>query len=326
MSGQPNVFEAASTRRPRAPRSSRAAVVRVAGRALAPRPAEASVGAPRRVSGVGLSALVMLLAVSGCGGTGSLTFTTWGEDYIEQGIPTDSREVTGFVDGWSLTYTRFLVALGEVTLAKQTGERGPVQDAARVVDLVKPGPVELFGFTGVPAEKWDRVSYAIAPASASAQAAGALDAGDLERMRAGLSILIEGHATDGAATKRFAWAFTTDTLYADCTNPDFGEGVTVPTGGQEVVQLTVHGDHFWYDDLTSPEAVLRFQAIADADADADGEVTLAELSSVPLTFLPLGQYGTGSARHVKTLADFVTALGRTVGHFRGEGDCVSHAR
>lgn len=284
----------------------------------------------RRVATVALGArsawVAVVLAASGCGGTGSLTFTTWGEDYIEHGIPKDSPEVTGFVDGWSLTYTKFLVALGGVTLAKQTGEQGPVQDAPRVVDLVRPGPVELFGFTDVPAEKWDRVSYAIAPATAGAQAVGALDASDLERMRGGLSIAVEGHATDGAATKHFSWAFTTDTLYEDCTNPDFGEGVTVPTGGQEVVQLTVHGDHFWYDDLTSPEAVLRFQAIADADADADGEVTLAELSAVPLTFLPLGQYGTGSARHVKTLADFVTALGRTVGHFRGEGDCVSHAR
>lgn len=271
--------------------------------------------------------LALVIALSGCGGTGSLTFTTWGEDYIEHGIPTDSPEATGFVDGWSLTYTRFLVTLSAVTLARQSGEQGPVQDAPRVADLVKPGPVDLFTFTDVPAEKWDRVSYVIAPAPASARAAGRIDASDVERMQtAGLSIFIEGHATDGASTKRFAWAFTTDTLYDECTNPDFGEGVTVPTGGQDVVQLTVHGDHFWYDDLTSPEASLRFQAIADADADADGEVTLAELDAVPLTFLPLGRYGTGSARHVKTLKDFVTALGRTVGHFRGEGDCLSHAR
>lgn len=273
---------------------------------------------------VGLAWLVVL---GGCGGDGSLAFTAWGEDYIERGIPVDSPEETGFVDGWTVTYTRFVVVLGEVTLAKKTGEAGPAQDAPRVVDLVKKGPVALFTFADVPAGKWERVSYAIAPATSQVVAAGAIDAGDVERMRAGgLSVYVEGVGAAGGVTKHFAWGFTTYTRYEDCTNPDFGEGVTVPTGGQEVVQLTQHGDHFWYDDLQSPEASLRFQAIADADADGDGDVTLAELDAVPLTFLPLGQYGTGSARHVKTLKDFVTALGRTVGHFRGEGDCLSRAR
>lgn len=271
--------------------------------------------------------LLCVFALGGCGGEGSVAFTAWGEDYIERGIPVDSPEETGFVDGWALTYTRFLVVLGEVTLAKQTGEVGPTQDAPRVVDLVRPGPVPLFTFEGVPAGKWDRVSYAVVPATPLAVPAGAIDASDVERLRAGgLSVFVEGRGTSGAVTKRFAWGFTTDTRYEHCINPDFGEGVTVPTGAEEVVQLTQHGDHFWYDDLQSPEASLRFQAIADADADGDGDVTLAELDAVPLTFLPLGQYGTGSARHVKTLKDFVTALGRTVGHFRGEGDCLSRAR
>jgi hypothetical protein len=144
--------------------------------------------------------------------------------------------------------------------------------------------------------------------------------------QAGLSLFVEGVATKGATTKRFAWGFSTNTLYDECRNDDFGEGATVPTGGQEVVQLTIHGDHLWYDDLESPNAKLRFEAIANADGNQDGQVTLEELAAMPLTSLPLGQYGTGSAGHVKTLKDFVSSLGRTVGHFRGEGACVSKAR
>lgn len=58
----------------------------------------------------------------------------------------------------------------------------------------------------------------------------------------------------------------------------------------------------------------------------DGVITLDELAAVQLTSLPLGQYGTGSAGSVHTLKDFVSALSRTVGHFRGEGECVSRAR
>lgn len=272
--------------------------------------------------------LAVMMVLAGCGpGVGNLSVTTWGEEYIEDRIPVDSADVTGFVDGWSVKYERFLVVLGEFSLAKKTGEQGRKQEAAAIVNLVKPGPVEVFSWKDVPAQKWDRVSYSIAPAKPSATGIGAIDAADVERMKTGaLSLYVEGTATKDAASKHFAWGFTTDTLYDECTNEDFGDGVTVPTGGQEVVQLTVHGDHFFYDDLESPDAKLRFEALAQADANSDGDITLEELANVQLTSLPLGQYGTGSAGSVKTLKDFVTALSRTVGHYRGEGECVSKAR
>jgi hypothetical protein len=47
---------------------------------------------------------------------------------------------------------------------------------------------------------------------------------------------------------------------------------------------------------------------------------------VQLTTLPIDQYGTGTVGNVKTLNDFVTALVRTLGHFRGEGECVTASR
>jgi len=273
---------------------------------------------------MGLCAVVL---ASGCGGAGSVQFTTWGEAYIEDKIPVDSMETTGFVDGWELKYARFVVVLSEVTLAKKTGEAGPKQTEAKVVDLVKKGPTDLLSFADVPSGKWDLLSYAILPATSTAASAGAIDAADVERMRTGgLSMFVEGSATKGATTKHFAWPLALNTEYQECTNDDFGEGVTVPNGAQEVVQLTIHGDHFWYDDLQSPDAKLRFDAIASADANGDGEVTLDELAAVQLTALPLGQYGTGSAANVKTLKDFVFSLSRTVGHYRGEGHCHSHAR
>ncbi|MEW6431260.1 MAG: hypothetical protein AB1730_07095 [Myxococcota bacterium] len=272
--------------------------------------------------------LMVLLLAAGCGpGVGTLSVTTWGEAYIEDGIPVDSAQVTGFVDGWTVKYERFLVVLGEFSLAKKTGEQGPKQQAAGIVNLVKPGPVELFSWKDVPAAKWDRVSYGIGPAKSSATGIGAIDASDVERMKTGgLAVYVEGSATKNGTSKRFAWGFANDTLYDECTNMDYGDGVTIPTGGQEVVQLTIHGDHFFYDDLESPEAKLRFQALADADADADGAITLDELAAVQLTSLPLGQYGTGSAGSVKSLKDFIGALVRTIGHYRGEGECVSKAR
>ncbi|MGE3673147.1 MAG: hypothetical protein AB7K71_25965, partial [Polyangiaceae bacterium] len=91
------------------------------------------------------------------------------------------------------------------------------------------------------------------------------------------------------------------------------------------VQLTIQGDHLFYDDLTAENADLRFNSMAAADTNSDGEVTREELAAVQLFDLTEGSYGTGSASGVNTLDDFVEALTTTLGHFRGEGHCVSHS-
>ncbi len=274
---------------------------------------------------VGLS----FLGLAACGeGTGTVTFTTYGEDYIEKEIPAAVGDEAGFVDGWAVRYSKFLVMLGEVTVESHD-EVGATQGQSKVYDVHKPGPVVVETFTDLPAREWDHVSYAIAPWPDAV--AGNADAADVERMKSeGYSVYVEGTATKGAVTKRFQWGFATDTLYAHCESPDLGAGVTVPEGGDETVQLTIHGDHLFFDDLQSPDAKMRFDALAAADqlgiAGPDGEVTLEELAAVDLTELPQGQYGTGGVGNVRNLRDFVTALVRTVGHFRGEGECSPQAR
>jgi hypothetical protein len=107
--------------------------------------------------------------------------------------------------------------------------------------------------------------------------------------------------------------------------------VVVTNGGTDAVQLTVHGDHLFYDDLEAPTAQRRFDAIACADADANGDVTLEELGKASL--LPDSSaadpacrarpaYRPGS-QSVNDLGGFVRALARTTGHYRGVGECVS---
>jgi hypothetical protein len=264
---------------------------------------------------------LLALLFTGCGGTGDLSLTTWGEDFIEKELPSSA-----FEDGYSVRYSKFLVLYRDFTLATKTGTKGPTQQRPYVVDVTKPGPLELEKFEGVQALKWDAVSYGIGPAS-DAVGVGGIAAADVEAMKsAGASVWVEGTVSKGAVSKTFSWKFDLDTHYEHCTNPDFGEGATVPTGGTEVVQLTVHGDHLWYDDLQSDTAKVRGQAMVDADRDADGVITQAELQAVQLTSLPLGQYGTGGASRVKTLYDFVRVEARTVGHYRGEGECDAVAR
>lgn len=266
--------------------------------------------------------VAFLVVASGCTGSGNLSLTTWGEDYIEKEIP-----ASAFEDGWSVKYTKFIVSFRDFTLATKTGTKGPVQKSPSLADVTKPGPTELEKFESIPALKYDAVSYAVGPASADSVGVGAIASADVEAMKSGASsVWVEGSLSKGGVTKTFSWKFDTSTHYENCTNPDFGEGATVPTGGTETVELTTHGDHLWYDDLQSPDAKLRGTAIAAADANSDGVITQAELAQVQLTTLPLGQYGTGGASSVKTLADFQRALVRTVGHYRGEGECdaVAH--
>lgn len=265
-----------------------------------------------------------LLGLAACGeGTGTVTFTTYGEDFIEREIP-----ASAFEDGWTVRYSKFLVMLGEVTVETH-GEVAATQATAKVFDVHRQGPVVVETFRDLPAKEWDHVSYAIAPWP-HAEGVNA-DAADVARMKSeGSSVYVEGTATKGSVTKRFAWGFPTDTLYTHCESPDLGAGVTVPKDGLETVQLTLHGDHLFFDDLQSPEAKMRFDAMAAADqlgtAGPDGQVSLEELAAVDLTELPAGQYGTGGVGNVRNLRDFVTALVRTVGHFRGEGECSPQSR
>lgn len=274
-----------------------------------------------------------LVGLCGCTGTGGVTFTTYGEDYIEREIPAATGDEAGFVDGWTVRYEKFLVVLGEVKVANRQGEVAAEQPKQKVFNLHKPGPVEVERFTNLPSEEWDEVSYAIAPPATDAAAGNASDS-DVQWMKQNsFALYVEGVATKGEVTKRFQWGFRENTLLEHCESPDVGRGVTVPSGGEETVQLTMHGDHLFFDDLQSPEAKMRFDALAAADrmgsedsAGADGVVSLEELAAVDLTELPADRYGTGGAANVRNLHDFVRALVRTVGHYRGEGECAPRAR
>lgn len=279
-------------------------------------------------TGFGLALTVCL----GCpGGQGTASFTTWGEDYIEQEIPADPSGEAGFVDGWSVTYQKFLVVFHAIEVADRKGKVGAALERSILVDNTKPGVKELVSFPDLDAKHWQKVSYQIkAPDDETEIVAASKD--DLVLMRdGGFSIYIAGLATkevDGTTvTKKFHWGFDTATQYRDCQQPaENGQarpGIVVTEGGEDVSELTTHGDHFFYDRLAESDdpavkTSLRFDAIAQADADEDGVITLEELSQVGLDLKLYNPSGFSAV----TMADFVTALSRTVGHFRGEGECT----
>ena len=230
------------------------------------------------------------------------TATIYGEAFIEEGIPADE-----FVDGWSVTFDRFLISVGEVSLAG-----APLSDAAQrfqVFDLAQASGGAGFEVgSGAHAVTDPDVGYIIAPSADAV--AGNASAGDLELMtQGGHSLHIVGTATragDPPMTRTFTWSFATRTMYAACD-----------IDGASAAQLTIHGDHLFYDDLVSAEPNLAFDLIAAADTDDDGEITEAELRAVDIT--TEARYQVGDLTAITDLWRFLEQQTATLGHINGEG-------
>ncbi len=248
--------------------------------------------------------LFMLLA--GCGGEGTWTLTTWGEEYIEDAIP-----AADFADGCEAVYDTFLVVDTDLALLDGDGEIVGEIPGALVYDMTQAGPYEI-GTVAVPATHYDAVTWRIAP-DASATAGNATDEQVSLMADLGASVYAEGTLTCGEISVSFAWDFDTDTTY-HCEPED----LTIPAGGEDGTELTVHGDHLFYDGLENPDAEVRGQAIVDADADEDGIVTMEELEAVAVAELG---YDVGSQAEVEDLYAFIAFLTRTLGHVDGEGHC-----
>lgn len=270
--------------------------------------------------------LLALLALGGCSeeGAGSATFTTWGEEYIEQGIPAGDD---GFVDGWSLKYDKFLVNFHQIKVATANGEVAESSPESYFVDNVVPGRKKLLTFSNVTAKSWDRVSYQIKPASGNARIVAGADDDLVMMVEAGYSIFIQGSARKDDLVKTFALGFSQGTQYDECHSQQGGKdtaGIVVTDGADDTSELTTHGDHFFYDRLqgsagSNVTTSLRFDAVAAADdnGDADGNITLEELENQPLDV----KLYDPSGLPVANMKDFISGLSRTVGHFRGEGEC-----
>jgi hypothetical protein len=238
-------------------------------------------------------ALLALLAPA-CGddgpSPGTLDVTIYGEEYIEDTIPADV-----FADGWSVTFDTFVVGLGQV--AGQAGH--DAEEVSFTVDDDFDLAVGTDGaghpvhtFEDAPGGTYDHFGYLID------------------------GVAVAGSATDGTDTVTFAWAFDIEVVHSHCDT-----GVTVD-GDEQTVQITIHGDHLFYDDAVSEEPAVAFQAIADADgADgsaADGDITAAELAAVDISVFERYQVG---SLPIDDLLEFVTHQVTTVGHLNGEGHC-----
>jgi hypothetical protein len=229
-----------------------------------------------------ISTALLIALAAACGddfADGDLSISVYGEDFIEVGIPAGEM-----VDGWAVTFDRFDVDIGEI----EAGEL--MVDEYQVIDLAAAsgGEGTLLGSATVAGGGYDDVSY---------------------RIR---RVEVDGSATLDDVTKTFSWVFDVPTTYAGC------EGTAVVDGAPARLELTIHGDHLFYDDLVSSEPNVAFDLVAAADADNDGAITEAELAAIDITGQERYQVGNFD---VEDLWGFIDQQVSTLGHIDGEGHC-----
>jgi hypothetical protein len=277
----------------------------------------------------------LLAACTGDAGSGAVRVSLSGEEASLGGFPVDvgGGEMIAFEDGWTLQFERVLVSLIDFTLASSDGE-ALAPEGGVVADLHRGMPLG-WEMEGVPAQRWDRVSYLIAPPAADARILAGADPAAVETMRAnGWSMLIEGAAQHDAETVRFSLGFPLAIRNSGChSGVDGTDGLVVANGSVTEAEVTIHLDHLFFDTYANDEASMRFEPYAAVASD--GVMTLDSLATQELAS-PIDRTGTtiadaGGAPVVydpgpltlseRNLRGYVLAAATTVGHFNGEGHC-----
>lgn len=257
--------------------------------------------------------LTLSSGLAACGGddeyaSGTLAVHIYGEEFAEEGIPADV-----FADGWAISFDKVLLSVGDVSAAVEENDPALTSPEYRIWDIALPsgGVGHEVAAAAVDGGPYDHVAFRVAPSADAV--AGNATAEDVELMRdGGHGLYVAGRAERDGDSLAFAWGFSGATSYREC------EGTALVDGGEHTTTLTIHMDHLFYDDLFSPEPLVAFDLVAQADADGDAVVTQAELAAVSLDTQERYQVGSTG---IDDLWSFIDQQTSTVGHIDGEGHC-----
>jgi hypothetical protein len=206
---------------------------------------------------------------------GRLRMTVTADETIASGVTT--------ADGWTITFDRFWLSLGEVRLEGDDCSPYAEGDYLRILDLRVPGAQTL------------NTSYALgdcelgfqlrAPRDDAVLGSG-IDAEIETFMRkpatdafvtdaSGVVLHVAGSATKSEKIFEFAWSFR--------QRLDYLCGViTFRSGESHTLDVEIRGAALFIERTDDERADLRFDPHAAADRDGDGAITLEELEAMPL--------------------------------------------
>lgn len=289
--------------------------------------------AVRTWTAVGASVLALMAAACGDGadhGHGSVRVQLEAESTIADGL--EQGDDVHDARDYGVTYSKFLVAVGHITLGRDGQE---VHDEhVYIADLKQVGTegIELTVFEDLEAGQWHEFGYSTPAAGASAEPLqGVSDEDAQEMIEHGWTYWIEGtvhRPEDEGGPVDFTIQTDAETEFHDC-RADGELGVAVPEDRTATAIISLHGDHLWFNgfNLGSEETIERRTGwIIEADLDEDGLVTTEELAQADASEVLAGYDLTGApggAEHpIETALDFARAQLATQGHFKGEGECV----
>lgn len=265
------------------------------------------------------------------GGTGTVQIFVVPEETISKGLePGDELENIG--DGWTITYSRYLVAVGNFR-ARRTDSGDTLSDPSVYILDLKLAPTSGYvtkEFKDVAAVRWDKFGYDVPNARAGAKPlAPTTDADANFMIQNGFSVYFEGTGSKGGKSISFQWGFAAGTAFDDCANPDGLPGFAVPAGGTVALKPTLHGDHQYFDNVTQGVELTkrRAQWLETCDKDANLDLTIDELKRCNVVAaLPSPPYDLNAARDEDgdgkiTVYDYVSSQMRTFGDFQGDGEC-----
>lgn len=294
-----------------------------------------------------LSLFALALACNGAAGTGRVQIFVEAEETIPNGLSPGTGDEQ-IVDGWSVEYTHFTVAIGNFRAGRSADPSASLRDdSVWIVDMLAlpQGGAVLTEFDAVDAVRWDRFGFDLPNAAAGADTTLAKKGVAAEMIDSGLSLLVEGtlRKPDGqsclpsdptdcvpAPEVGFRFLLSAGTSFDDCAPEDGDAGFAVPQAGAVQVKPTIHGDHWFFTNITQGAEITerRAQWIADSDLNRDGTTTLEELRMIPAAqlFKPeLGYNVSGALEPINTAYDYLLAQARTLGDFQGGGECPTRA-
>lgn len=307
------------------------------------------------------SLLVLLFALSACGGESDSTLRValQAEDTITDGLEAGDGD-EDIVDGWAAQFDQYSIVLGQIQLA-EASDPANVAGSTDVFayDLVQAPPAgeTLWQVEGVGATRY-AFAYEQTIATDATFNANLAEADFAQMVSEGCTYLIKGTIAqtggrtcppsdeavpagsmadaDGCYANEavsFNLCASSPVRYGPC-ELDGMEGVVVSGDGSDVA-LTIHGDHLFFNGFPEGEegGVMRqAQWLADCDLNVDGEVTQAELESIPLSDLAaVADFELGGAPAVpgggtlENAWDYVRTQLATQGHLGGEGECATSA-
>lgn len=296
----------------------------------------------RRLTTLSL-ALTLALGLGACtgedtAGTGSLALEMAGGEALRTGFPHQEGSVTReFVDGWTLTFDKYIVSVGDVTLTDPvSGAEEARWDEYVLLDLKSSSSatVALHTFEAVPALRYD-VAFSMPAPKQGVELRGVQQSDADEMVQKGWTLLAEGEAKKGAETVRFKLGLPAPIRYERCVNgKDNSQGVAIEANKSTGALIYAHAIHLFWDSLSFSAQNLRFDAFA-AVAGADGLVDSEELKTQDLTDLRDAQgqpLMDGGKRVVyndggllppaqQDLFHFVALAARQSPHFNGIGLC-----